>query len=216
MPYLRSEISASLTPCSTRTYCGGLLSSPPAAWGWPAAISAFHPMWDLAAPGQSHLTCCDLGFEHFASMTKLKLKLCPLWTSFTSVWGNSMGTTMGWPDVVDAVGPRETFPSPGVLHTVLSSLLSMSPCLVGPGTSTQTHVPQVTDMLQMITTLCSLKTTAEGSQLQQISRRCMQQSWASYWRALCRGWAPQRPAWMAQVHEVTGMTIFHKSLWKMH
>lgn len=42
-------------------------------------------------------------------------------------------------------------------------------------------------MLQeMITTICSLKTTAEGSQMQQISRRCVQQSWLSYWRVLCR------------------------------
>lgn len=46
----------------------------------------------------------------------------------------------------------------------LASLLSMPPCLSGPSTSSQTHVPQVTDMLQeMITTICSLKTTAEGS-----------------------------------------------------
>lgn len=78
-----------------------------------------------------------------------------------------MGTTMGWPDVGDPVGP-EKHPQALVFSThFLASLLSMSPCLWGPGTGSQTHVPQVTDMLQeVITTICSLKTAAEGSQLQ--------------------------------------------------
>lgn len=31
-----------------------------------------------------------------------------------------MGTTMGWLGVAGAVGPRETFLSPGLLHTLLS------------------------------------------------------------------------------------------------
>lgn len=60
----------------------------------------------------------------------------------------------------------------------LASLLSMPPCLWGPSTSSQTHVPQVTDMLQkMITTICSLKTTAERLP-QQISQRELESSFA--------------------------------------
>lgn len=60
----------------------------------------------------------------------------------------------------------------------LASLLSMPPCLWGPSTSSQTHVPQVTDMLQkMITTFYSLKTTAERLP-QQISQRELESSFA--------------------------------------
>lgn len=169
-----------------------LLSSPQAARGWPTAILALDPLRDLAAPGQSHLTYCDLGFEHnhkakakeFCQHDKAEagtflpfghLSLQFRGTPWAPLWA-------GWLWLVLWVPEKK----PRVSTHFLASLLSMAPSLWGSSTSSQTHLPQVTDMLQMITTLCSLKTTAEGSQLQQISRRCMQQSWASYWRALCR------------------------------
>lgn len=76
-------------------------------------------------------------------------------------WASQM-----WPMLWQLHWVPETPPNPG-LHCAPLSLPSphvpRSPR--GPSITGQTHVPQVMDMLQeMLTTICSLKTTVEGFQ----------------------------------------------------
>lgn len=66
-------------------------------------------------------------------------------------------------DADSCVGPK-TSPSPSLCCALLCfPLLHVSQSLWGPSITDQTCVSQVMDMLQeMLTTICSLKTTVEG------------------------------------------------------